>query len=110
MEVYPKTAVLTALEHGPTSAMAFLAIMARKVQSLRQRIELRNVRSARERVLLSLDLRAGRERIVVLPGLLQDFAAELGLTREAFYRTLASLEAEGLIRRDGNRIELLGAA
>jgi CRP-like cAMP-binding protein len=37
-------------------------------------------------------------------------ASELGLTREAFYRTLASLEYAGAIRRSGDRIVLKGAS
>jgi DNA-binding IclR family transcriptional regulator len=37
---------------------------------------------------------------------LQDIASELGLTREAFYRTLALLERAGAIERSGVRIAL----
>jgi CRP-like cAMP-binding protein len=39
-----------------------------------------------------------------MKGALQDVAGELGLTREAFYRTLASLEKTGAIKRSGARI------
>jgi CRP/FNR family transcriptional regulator, dissimilatory nitrate respiration regulator len=42
----------------------------------------------------------------VLEGPLQDFAADLGLTREALYRTLARLHASGQIVRDGAQITL----
>jgi CRP/FNR family transcriptional regulator, dissimilatory nitrate respiration regulator len=81
--------------------------MARQLHALRQRLELRNVRSARERVLLALELRATDDsRTVVLEGPLQDFAADLGLTREALYRTLAGLHASGQIVRDGSQITL----
>ncbi len=63
-------------------------------------MELRNIRSARERVLQYLRLRAGRHgRSIAIEGQLQDIAAELGMTREALYRTLARLEAEGFVRR-----------
>jgi DNA-binding Lrp family transcriptional regulator len=37
---------------------------------------------------------------------LQDIASDLGLTREALYRTLASLERAGAIERAGARILL----
>jgi DNA-binding Lrp family transcriptional regulator len=37
---------------------------------------------------------------------LQDIASDLGLTREALYRTLASLERAGAIERAGGRILL----
>jgi DNA-binding IclR family transcriptional regulator len=37
---------------------------------------------------------------------LQDIASELGLTREALYRTFAGLERAGAIERAGDRILL----
>jgi DNA-binding IclR family transcriptional regulator len=43
---------------------------------------------------------------VELKGELQELVGELGLTREVFYRTLASLERAGAIKRDGARILL----
>jgi CRP-like cAMP-binding protein len=81
--------------------------MARQLQGLRQRLEVRNVGSARERVLLALSLRVtGSTNTVDLPAPLQDFAADIGLTREALYRTLAALEQEGRLKREGGRIIL----
>jgi CRP-like cAMP-binding protein len=66
------------------------------------------VRSAKERVMLYLDLNAEPDGGTVrLRSQLQDIANELGLTREAFYRTLASLEQEGVIKRSGSRILLM---
>jgi CRP-like cAMP-binding protein len=107
VRVYPKEVVLNALRTDPTGAMSFLAFMAHQVIEMRQRLELMKIRSAKERVLLYLDLHAGRNsRTVNLRGHLQDIASELGLTREALYRTLASLERAGAIERDGARIVL----
>ena len=107
VRIYPKTAVLNALRTDPASGMTFLALVARQVISLRQHIELMKVRSAKERVVLYLDFNAGPDgRTVKLPGQLQDVASELGLTREAFYRTLASLERAGAIERTAHHIVL----
>jgi CRP-like cAMP-binding protein len=107
VRVYPKQAVLKALRTGPEDAMSFLAVMANQVIELRQRLELMKVRSAKERVMLYLDFNAEPDRRAVnLRSQLQDIASELGLTREAFYRTLASLEREGSIERAGSRILL----
>jgi CRP-like cAMP-binding protein len=107
VEVYDKPALLADLgASASASAGGLIATMARQLQDARGRLELRNVRSARERVLLWLDLRAGPTRIVTVEGELQDVAAELGLTREAFYRTLATLERDGLIAREGAQITL----
>jgi len=61
------------------------------------------VRSAKERLMLYFDSNAEPDgRTVKLRGQLQDIASDLGLTREALYRTLASLEIE----RAGARILL----
>jgi CRP/FNR family transcriptional regulator, dissimilatory nitrate respiration regulator len=43
---------------------------------------------------------------VRLPGPLQEIASELGLTREALYRTIASLEQTGAIERTKSCIRL----
>jgi CRP-like cAMP-binding protein len=81
--------------------------MAHQVMELRQRLELMKVRSAKERVMLYLDLNAESDRRTVnLRSPLQDIAGELGLTREALYRTLASLERASVIERTGDRILL----
>jgi CRP/FNR family transcriptional regulator, dissimilatory nitrate respiration regulator len=105
--VYPKAAVLDALRADPTNAISFLSLVAHQVIELRHRIEIMKVRSAKERVMLYLDLNAGPDgRTVDLRSQLQDIAGELGLTREVFYRTLASLEQAGAIERSDARILL----
>jgi CRP-like cAMP-binding protein len=105
--VYPKVALLNALRTDPANAMSFLALMAHQVIERRQRIEVMKVRSAKERVMLYLDLNAESDgRTVNLRSQLQDVAGELGLTREALYRTLASLERAGAIEREGAQILL----
>jgi len=108
VRIYPKPAVLRAFEKDPKSAFAFTATLARQVMSLRTRIEQRNIRSARERVRHFLALNADADcRTVSLPGTLKDLAAELGLTHEALYRTLAALERAGEIKRCKGKIALL---
>ena len=107
VRIYPKAAVLNVLRTDPTSAMSFLMLVAHQVIELRQQLELMKVRSAKDRVMLYLDFNAGPDgRTVNLRGQLQDIASELGLTREALYRTLASLERAGAIERAGARILL----
>jgi CRP-like cAMP-binding protein len=107
VRVYPKAAVLDALRADPANAISFLSLVAHQVIELRHRIEIMKVRSAKERVMLYLDLNAGPDgRTVDLRSQLQDIAGELGLTREVFYRTLASLEQAGAIERNDARILL----
>jgi CRP-like cAMP-binding protein len=106
VRVYPKRAMLAIFEANPKAAQAFAATLAHQVMNLRTRIEQRNIRSAGERVLHFLALNAGADgRTIKLHGTLKDLAAELGLTHEALYRTLA-LEHSGEIKREGSRITL----
>lgn len=107
IRVYPKAKVMEALQTDPVLAAAFIARLAHQLQELRARMELRNIRSARERVLQYLRLRAGLHgRSVAIEGQLQDIAAEIGMSREALYRTLAALEAERSVTREGSAIAL----
>jgi CRP-like cAMP-binding protein len=96
----PKVAFLAALARDPATSVRFARLLATQVVDLRARIELRNIRSAQERLLTWLRLRAnGSPLRVALEGTWTDVAAEIGLTREALYRALAKLDAEGRIVR-----------
>jgi CRP/FNR family transcriptional regulator, dissimilatory nitrate respiration regulator len=105
VRVYQKAMVIDALRTEPALAEAFMARLAHQLQEIRARMELRNIRSARERVLQYLRLRV-HNRSIAVEGQLQDIAAEIGITREALYRTLAALEAEGCLTRMGTAILL----
>ena len=99
---------LAAFERDPKAMQAFSAMLAHQVMGLRTRIEQRNIRSARERVRHYLVLNAGADgRTVELSGTLKDIAAELGLTHEVLYRTLAVLERSGEIKRSRGKITLV---
>jgi CRP/FNR family transcriptional regulator, dissimilatory nitrate respiration regulator len=107
IRVYPKQIVMEVMRTDPMLTEAFMARLARQLQELRARMELRNIRSARDRVLQYLRLRAGtRGRSIAIEGQLQDIAAEIGMTREALYRTLARLETEGHLTRTETAILL----
>ena len=109
VRVYPKAEIIALLRTEPAFAEAFMTRLAHQLQELRTRMELRNIRSARERLMQYLRLRAGpdgRGRSVAVDGPLQDIAAEIGMTREALYRTLAGLEADGSIARTQTAIVL----
>ena len=110
VRIYPKAAVLAAFYEDQQAAQAFTATLARQMMNLRTRIEQRNIRSACERVRHFLKLNVGVDgRTVRLRSSLKDLANELGLTHEAFYRTLAALERASEIKRSKGRIILLRA-
>jgi CRP-like cAMP-binding protein len=107
VRAYPKLKLLAALRRNSALAEKYMATLARQVHLLRNRLEERNIRSARERVLRHLLLSADpKSGIVRVHGTLMDIAADMGLTHEAFYRTLAALEKEGVIARTPSAIIL----
>jgi CRP-like cAMP-binding protein len=107
--VIPKPALLAALAKDQSLVQALLARLARQVQALRAQLEIRNIKSARERVWQTLLLTAGGQaNTITFDRPLKDLAAEIGLTHEAFYRALAELEKAGRIRRARRRVAILG--
>jgi CRP-like cAMP-binding protein len=52
--IYPKAAVLEALNTDPSNALPVLRLMAHQVIESRQRLELMKIRSAKDRVILYL--------------------------------------------------------
>lgn len=103
LRLYPKGALLMEFQRNPEAIAGFAARLAHELMALRTRLELRNIRSTRERVKTHLTLNTGADgQTVALRGTVKDLAAEIGLTHEALYRTLSRLEAEGaIIRRKG---------
>ncbi|WP_019508564.1 Crp/Fnr family transcriptional regulator [Pleurocapsa sp. PCC 7319] len=104
---YPKTIVGEVLQNNPDLALNFLRRQDRKSQSLKKLLELRSIRSARDRILQYLLFSAypGETR-VVFDRTYKDIATELGLSSETLYRNLSELERLGFIARRGREIEL----
>lgn len=109
IRLYPKKLVLESVRRDPTAAEGLLALVSRQLQKARFHAELHGIRSAQERVMTYLAAQADASGRVVIPYDLQDMALTLRLSREAFYRTLAHLEASGQIRRHAGVIEILPA-
>lgn len=106
----PKADMLAALEASPALGLELLERVTRQLHAARALIGLRDIRSARERVLRHLQLRSDAGGAVAIEGRLLDVAAELGLTHEAYYRALATLERQGAIQRSPRFVRLLQPA
>ncbi len=107
IEVFSRQTVLDALSNRPDAARSVMAALAGQVIELRTRLELRNIRSARQRVWHYLALAADSDRRVATRGPLKQMAEALGLTPEALYRTLAALERDGVIHRMPGMIRIM---
>jgi len=105
---YPKPTLLEALPLYPELAETFIGQLVQRIEALKFRLELRDIRSARERVLRYLRHFAvppERNR-VDLDRPLKDVANDLGLTPETLSRTLTSLVQDGAIARSQRFITL----
>ena len=108
---FPITAVKATLRQRPDLAAEFMALQGNRFSALSLSLELRSLRSARSRIMqfIRTSAPAGSNR-VRLDRTLKDIADDLGLTHEVFYRTLAQLIKEGLVRRTKHSIALREAS
>jgi CRP-like cAMP-binding protein len=104
--LYPKAELTRQLKANREELWAFAAELAHRVQGLRTRLEVGQIRSAPERVLRALRLRCDSSGMWKVDGPLKRFAEEIGLTHEALYRALATLERGGRIVRANDEITL----
>lgn len=85
---------LTLMRENAAFAHDISAAFARQVQTYRRLLELRSIRSARERV-----------KAAVADGWLMgnviSFASQIGLSHEATYRALSDLTKQGFLRKTG---------
>lgn len=104
----PKHTLKAALESDAQASLAFAHLLAKQVRDLRAHLELRNIKSAPQRVLAWLRLHAmGSPPCVELDRPWNVIATEIGLSHEAVYRALTMLQNTQRICRDKQRIILL---
>lgn len=102
-----KTEMLAAIADSPSAMLSLLEQVTHSLHHARAMRELRNIRSAADRVLQHLRLSASKNGAVVFDRPLLEVAEDLGLTHEAYYRALASLAQVGAIKRAGRTIRLV---
>ena len=94
-----------ALEGVPAFGRAWASHLAREVRRLRSQCERLSLKGAAARILHYLETE-GRDGCVTLTQSRKAWAAELGLSHEALYRTLAQLERDGRVVIDGPALSL----
>jgi CRP/FNR family transcriptional regulator, dissimilatory nitrate respiration regulator len=104
---YAKDKLHQSLCDNPECLWAFTAGLARDLHRLRLRYELKQIRSAPDRVLQLLRLQCDGNGVYRSTGTLKELSAELGLTHEALYRALATLERQKHISRNDGLITVL---
>jgi len=84
---------------------SWIAHLSRELRRVRAQAERLSLKTARERVIHYLETE-GERATIVLAHSKKQWAAELGLTHEALYRTLACLTRERLIALEGSTIRI----
>lgn len=96
-----------ALRDYPDLANLYMNQLSHRLKIVKTLLELRSIRSARERLLQYLIRQIEPlSRTLVLQRPLKDLATELGLSAEALSRTLSRLQEEGVITRRQRSITL----
>lgn len=101
----PRNAFLQALGDRDFQ-YGWMTHLARELRRVRAQTERLSLKTARDRIIHYIETE-GEAGSVVLGQSKKDWAAELGLTHEALYRTLAQMERAGRIRIDGVAISIL---
>jgi CRP-like cAMP-binding protein len=94
------------LANDPGFAMEWIATLSRSLRRQRAAQERLGLKSLRMRVIHYLVDR-GKEGRVKLDQPIIRWAVELGASHEALYRTLAEMEREGVLQRQGQTLILL---
>ncbi|MBD2465233.1 Crp/Fnr family transcriptional regulator [Oscillatoria sp. FACHB-1407] len=96
----PKQMFLETLRQSPSLSEQYLAHLTHRFATVKRLLELRSIRSARERLLHYLyQQRQPGQLTVPLTQPLKTLAIELGLSPEVLSRTFAQLESEEVLSR-----------
>ncbi len=94
-----KPALLTHLHNNPLGMQQLLAVFSRQVRDLRAINEIKNIRSAKARILAYIRCNISENRQMKLELSLKELAQHIGLAHETLYRELRKMEDQGLIHR-----------
>ena len=107
LAIVNKEAFRQAIAELPDLAYVYMNQLTARFQTVKTLLELRSIRSARERILQYLIRQVKpNNRTVVLQRSLKNLAIELGLSAEALSRNLSRLQTEGVISRKQRSITL----
>ncbi len=104
-----KAEFLDMLRGDALFACSWIQFLSLEAINLRQRIEELSLKTPKSRIISYILLLSEVQdsESVTLPAHRKSIATLLGMTHETFYRTAKELETEGLVRFDGQRINIV---
>lgn len=102
----PVAALRDCLSNHPNFAMEWIATLSRNLRRQRAAQERLGLKSLRMRVIHYLVERGEDGRVELAQPIIR-WATELGASHEALYRTLAEMEQEGVLKRQGQTLALV---
>lgn len=109
--IFQKDVLMCFLQENIDLLMLFSQCLSKHISSLKNNLEIRGIRSAKNRILRYLQIGSeGEDNIIRIDRPLKDIAYEVGLAPEVLYRTLGLLEKEGRIVRRKHSIQLIELA
>ena len=106
LRCFDRNNLMAALGESSSASMTLLQVFAQQIRRQRTLLEIRNIRSASERIYTYLLLEADANQQVRLPLSLKDTAHQLGLAHETFYRELKRLADENKLEKKDGLIQL----
>jgi CRP-like cAMP-binding protein len=94
---FPVRAIRDAIDHNAETRWAWIGMLATQSRQQRTRIERLMLKTVRERLHHLILTEGSPEGAYTLPGTRMELAAELGVTHEALYRSLAALQSEHVL-------------
>jgi CRP-like cAMP-binding protein len=104
--VLSKKHLMEFLTKDASLTLQIMELFSLQIRALRKLLEIKNIRSANERVYRYFEFNATNNQ-VILNISLKDIAYKLGLAHETFYRSIKHLEKTGKITKSKTIITLL---
>lgn len=101
----PVKELAQSLDKDPAFAGRWISMLNGEVRRLRLHLERLSMKSIRERLIHLIETE-GKDGQYATPSGLKTLAGELGVTHEALYRAISSLESDRVLRRDANHLIL----
>jgi CRP/FNR family transcriptional regulator, dissimilatory nitrate respiration regulator len=99
----PISAIKQELFTNPEFAMRWVAMLNKELKRLRAQCERLSLKSVKDRLLHLIETEGDNGKLALGSGL-KSIAAELSVSHEALYRTVAELEKSGTLYRDADFI------